>query len=88
MVGRNGDAAANIISGCSKICPRGNFRFVMAQDLSLLRDVDDACSELTKSEQASAANNDRPACIDLLVMSHADLHFGGRRGMHLLCLYS
>ena len=77
IVGRNAQAANSITSDCQKLCPNDRFQFVKADDLSLIKEVDRCCDEITKLEQKES---DGPARVDLLVMSHADLHFGGRRG--------
>ncbi|KAK4496661.1 hypothetical protein PRZ48_012643 [Zasmidium cellare] len=78
IVGRNEQAAEKIIADCLKICPRGEFVFVKATDLSLLRDVDRTCEKIKELEKEKDGEGPR---IDMLVMSHADLWFGGRRGM-------
>ncbi|MCJ1380168.1 hypothetical protein MMC17_003271 [Xylographa soralifera] len=70
IVGRNADAAKKIISECVHVCPVGQFRFVQAGDLSLLKDVDRVCSEITRMEEDESANGGN-ARVDLLVMSHA-----------------
>ncbi|THX78770.1 hypothetical protein D6D04_05547 [Aureobasidium pullulans] len=79
LVGRNKTAASAILSDCRKLCPSGEFHFVQASDLSLIRDVDVACEEIKKLVDESGASKGAVACIDLLVMSHADFHIGGRR---------
>jgi len=79
IVGRNAESAANIIADCSKLCPNGDFGFVKTTDLSLLSDVDSCCEELQSQERRSPHGG--LARIDLLVMSHSDLSFGGRRGI-------
>ncbi|THZ98796.1 hypothetical protein D6C82_05561 [Aureobasidium pullulans] len=79
LVGRNKTAASAILSDCRKLCPSGEFHFVQASDLSLIRDVDVACEEIKKLVNESGASKGAVACIDLLVMSHADFHIGGRR---------
>ncbi|CAD0027549.1 unnamed protein product [Aureobasidium pullulans] len=81
LVGRNKTAASAILSDCRKLCPSGEFHFVQASDLSLIRDVDVACEEIKKLVGESSTSKGAVACIDLLVMSHADFHIGGRRGM-------
>ena len=81
IVGRNLEAAAIILADCPKICPQGDFNFIKAGDLSLLRDVDEACTQLEQLETELAAKSDEVACIDLLFMSHADFHLGSRRGI-------
>ncbi|MCJ1421511.1 hypothetical protein MMC32_007875 [Xylographa parallela] len=70
IVGRNADAAKKIISECARVCPIGQFKFVQAGDLSLLKDVDHVCSEITRMEEDDNANGGS-ARVDLLVMSHA-----------------
>ena len=79
IIGRNEGAAKNIISDCQQKCPKGDFKFIKASNLSLLRDVDRCCDGISQAENRDADN--RPARIDLLVLSHADLNFGARRGM-------
>lgn len=69
IVGRNADAAKKIIADCVRICALGQFRFVQAEDLSSLNDVDRVCSEITRSEEGDT--NGGTAKVDLLVMSQA-----------------
>lgn len=80
IVGRNQRAADAVIAECRGLCPAGDFRFVRAADLSLLREVDGACDEIKEMEGGGSGGTGSPGCIDLLVMSHADFHIGGRRG--------
>ncbi|MCJ1398810.1 hypothetical protein MMC11_002011 [Xylographa trunciseda] len=79
IVGRNADAAKNIIADCVRVCSVGQFRFVKAEDLSLLKDVDHVCSEITRIEEEENTNGGS-AKVDLLVMSQAgfDLSFQPR----------
>lgn len=79
IVGRNGNAAEKTISECVRICPGGQFRFVQAKDLALLKDVDRVCNEITRIERDENTNGGT-ACVDLLVMSQAYLTFEKRRG--------
>ncbi|THY15916.1 hypothetical protein D6C85_05258 [Aureobasidium pullulans] len=79
LVGRNNDAASRIFNDCRKLCPSGRFTFVKASDLSLIRDVDSASDEIKKLVGDASTEKGTAACIDFLVMSHADLHIGGRR---------
>ena len=44
--------------------------------MSLIEEVDRCCEKITELEQNQTNG---PARIDFLVLSHADLHFGGRR---------
>lgn len=83
LVGRNNDAASRIFNDCRKLCPSGRFTFVKASDLSLIRDVDSASDEIKKLVGDASTEKGTAACIDFLVMSHADLHIGGRRGVSL-----
>lgn len=76
IVGRNQKAADTIAADYASQ-KNVQFRFVKADDLSLLRDVDRCCEEITTLE--SQESNEGSPQIDLLVMSHADLYFGGKR---------
>ncbi len=79
IVGRNADAAKKIISDCVRVCPGGQFQFVQAGDLALLRDVDHVCAEIIRIEEHENANGAR---VDLLVMSQAFFNpFEPRRGI-------
>ncbi len=79
IVGRNEDAARKITSDCLELCPTGQFRFVRANDLSLLKDVDRVCAELTQAEE-EANGTGGPARIDLLIMTQGYLAFEARQG--------
>jgi NAD(P)-dependent dehydrogenase (short-subunit alcohol dehydrogenase family) len=76
IVGRNQRSADTIIADCRKMCPTGDFRFVKANDLSLIKDVDRVCQEITSMETLKADGGN--ACIDLLVLSQAWFAFGGK----------
>ena len=80
IVGRNAKAAEKTISDCLRVCPRGQFRFLQAKDLALLKDVDRVCAEITRVEEDENANGG-PARVDLLVMTQAYLTFESRRGI-------
>ena len=84
LVGRNATAATRIFSECRETCPKGEYEFVQANDLSLIKDVDRCCDTIITMERERSGSDQ--ARIDLLYMSHADLHFGVRRGMLLLLL--
>jgi NAD(P)-dependent dehydrogenase (short-subunit alcohol dehydrogenase family) len=86
IVGRKEGVAKSIISECLKVCPKGDFRFVRAEDLSLLKDVDRVCTEITKAEEAEMATGQKPR-VDVLVMCHAHLSFEGRHGTSQPSLY-
>ncbi|KAE9373573.1 hypothetical protein N431DRAFT_337228 [Stipitochalara longipes BDJ] len=78
IVGRNDAAAKAIIGDCLKICPAGDFRFMQAGDLSLLKDVDHVSAEIIKAEEAATGKGEKPK-IDFLVMCHAFLAFEARQ---------
>lgn len=79
IVGRNQKSADTIAADYASH-KNVQFRFVKADDLSLLKDVDRCCEEITRLETQESTEGGPQ--IDLLVMSHADLYFGGkRRGM-------
>lgn len=80
MVGRNKDAAARIISECENSCPTGQFRFVRAENLALLMDVDRVCRDITAIEEVESGKRGERPRIDLLVMTQAYLAFDGRNG--------
>ncbi len=86
IVGRNANAAQKITSDCIRACPEGQFRFVQAGDLALLREVDRVCAEVMRIEQAESAHGGS-ARVDLLVMSQAIFSFEPRRGMAFSLLF-
>lgn len=76
IVGRN-QKAADAIAADYGSRENVQFCFVKADDLSLLKDVDRCCEEIERLESKESKGG--PPRIDLLVMSHADLYFGGKR---------
>ncbi|KAL9622233.1 MAG: hypothetical protein Q9160_003416 [Pyrenula sp. 1 TL-2023] len=78
IVGRKAAAAETIISDCQRICPAGQFKFMQADDLALLKDVDLVCEKIVQSEEAESQADQKPR-IDLLVMSQACSIFGQRK---------
>ncbi|KAK9311119.1 hypothetical protein V1524DRAFT_82877 [Lipomyces starkeyi] len=68
IVGRNAKAAETIIADCRRVCHKGEFKFVRAEDLALLKDVDRVCKEVIDSEQRESLQGGK-ARVDLLVMS-------------------
>ncbi|RAH45085.1 uncharacterized protein BO95DRAFT_153898 [Aspergillus brunneoviolaceus CBS 621.78] len=88
LVGRKAPAAETIIAECRTLYPEGEYIFVQAHDLSLLRDVDRVCAEILSLEQErererereqgqpSAAPNPR---IDYLMLSHGGAPFQPRK---------
>lgn len=87
IIGRRKVAADKIISDCQVLSPQGQFTFVSADDLSLLKNVDRVCAEITYQEQKQAADGGGPR-IDMLVMSQGVLHFGPRKGIVLLVFFT
>ena len=77
IIGRNANAAEQIIADCRQLAPSGEFRFMQVTDLSLLKEVDKCCIDLIDME--SKETSDAPR-IDLLVMSQGILLFGARKG--------
>ncbi|KAI1630437.1 hypothetical protein EDD37DRAFT_619589 [Exophiala viscosa] len=75
IVGRKREAFQRIVSDCTRLCPAGQFNFVLSPDLSLLTNVDKACAEITKAEQENAKGEQ--ARIDILCMSQGDFNFDG-----------
>ena len=88
IVGRNVAAAEKIIADCTGLCPSGQFRFVKAADLSLLKDVDRVCAEVAELEEKESAASSGKARIDILVMSqhYFPLIFQSRKGRSLTFL--
>lgn len=89
IVGRNAAAAEQTIAYCRSVCSRGQFLFVKADDLSLLKDVDRVCAEIIRLEEKESALNRGKPRLDILVMSQAyfPLLFQPRKGMNIkLCL--
>jgi hypothetical protein len=76
IVARNATVAGNIIAECRGLYPQGQFKFVKIDDLSLLRNVDKACTEVIQHEEKE--QNPR---IDYLMMSQGGSIFGPRIGM-------
>ncbi|EMC93566.1 hypothetical protein BAUCODRAFT_125417 [Baudoinia panamericana UAMH 10762] len=76
IVGRNADAANKIITECQTSCPTGDFRFVKATDLRLLRDVDQCSNRITQMERDGEGLAGEPARIDLLYLSQDLVKFG------------
>lgn len=81
IVGRKAQAAEEIISECSGIYPEGQFKFIKAEDVSLIADVDRICAEIIQLEEKEG--ND--ARIDYLMVSQGGSIFLPRTGMLQLC---
>ncbi|KAI0104346.1 hypothetical protein F4814DRAFT_84675 [Daldinia grandis] len=66
IVGRNEGAERNIVVEFSEACPQGMFRFHEG-NMSLLREVDRVCADITRIELQEASVGGRVAKIDFLV---------------------
>ncbi|CAK7236875.1 hypothetical protein SCUCBS95973_009757 [Sporothrix curviconia] len=71
-------ASDELLKTCRALCPFGQFEFVQAKDLSLMRDVDRVCAALVAAETAQSAAEGHAPKIDLVVASQGILHFGSR----------
>lgn len=80
IVGRNAQAASDLISECEQLYANGEFIFVQADDLTLLRNVDAVCKEIIRLEEEKAAKGLGEARIDLLYMTQGRVMLGPRRG--------
>ena len=76
IVGRKVKAAEEIISECRGIYPDGQFKFVKAEDLSLIQEVDRVCAELIQLEEKEAQD----PRIDYLMLSTGGSIFLPRKG--------
>jgi len=86
IIGRNAAAAEQTIAYCRSVCSRGQFLFVKANDLSLLKDVDRVCAEIVRLEEKGVASNGGKPRLDILVMSQAyfPLLFKPRKGTYII----
>ncbi|KAH7356832.1 hypothetical protein BKA65DRAFT_534615 [Rhexocercosporidium sp. MPI-PUGE-AT-0058] len=79
IIGRNEASGTRVISECLNVCPAGQFRFIRANDLALLKDVDRVSAEIIRLEEIEVKSTGGKAKIDLLVMSHAFFAIESRR---------
>lgn len=79
LIGRKPEAAEAIFADCRRTHDKGEYHFVKAADLSLLRNVDEAAAEVMKHLQDTPAADGEPR-IDLLCMSQGGLYLNGRQG--------
>jgi NAD(P)-dependent dehydrogenase (short-subunit alcohol dehydrogenase family) len=79
IVGRNTKAAEDIIAECRGIYPQGEFKFVKADDLSLIHDVDRTCAEITQLEE-----KEKVPRIDYLMLTQGNVPYAPRKGMFKL----
>jgi NAD(P)-dependent dehydrogenase (short-subunit alcohol dehydrogenase family) len=83
IVGRNKAKADKIIADCLEACPPGQFIFVQAKDLGLLKDVDRVCAEIVEAEKDAAAKAGQVAKVDLLVLTQGTLSLSARKGIDI-----
>lgn len=83
LVGRSADTAGKLSAEFSKLCPGGEFTFVLGKDLALLKDVDNACNEIIDLERKREGDE---AKIDVLLMSQGKVDFGPRKGTFVLLM--
>lgn len=76
IAGRNAGAADTIIRECKCIFPDAEITFIEATDLSLIREVDKTCAEISQLE----AKYGDDARIDYLMVSYAGAPYLPREG--------
>ncbi|KIY03168.1 uncharacterized protein Z520_01635 [Fonsecaea multimorphosa CBS 102226] len=75
IVGRNAKAAEGILADCRAVYPQGQFKFIKANDLSLISDVDRLCAELTELVEKETPD----PRIDYLMVSQGGMPFQPRK---------
>ena len=80
VIGRREAEGKRVTAACLETCPTADFRFVRANDVSLLKDVDRVCAEIISSEEAEAKRTGGKARVDFLVMTQGAMYFDGRHG--------
>ncbi|EXJ73682.1 uncharacterized protein A1O5_03444 [Cladophialophora psammophila CBS 110553] len=75
IVGRNTKAAEAILADCRGIYPQGQFKFIKAEDLSLIRDVDRLCAEIIQLEEKES----QEPRIDYLMVSQGGMIYLPRK---------
>jgi hypothetical protein len=76
IVGRNAKGTEDNISEYRGICPHGEFKFIKAEDLSLIQDVDRVCADIIRLEEQES----KDARIDYLMMCQGGSIFLPRIG--------
>jgi hypothetical protein len=76
LVGRKVEVAERIIAECRSIYPKGEYIFVKAENLSLLKDVDRICAEIKLQEES----HESEARIDYLLFGQGGSIFNPRIG--------
>ena len=82
IVGRKAKAAEEFISECHGIYPQGQFTYIKTDDLSLIRNVDQACAEVIRLEEKEGQD----PRIDYLMMGQGGSIFLPRKGMFKVLL--
>jgi len=77
IIARNVKAGDDLLQECREIHPDGQFRFIKAENLSLLQDIDRICAVLTQMEEKAGGTDAR---IDYLMMSQGGSFFNPRIG--------
>lgn len=76
IIGRKEEAAKTIIGECKDANAKGEYHFIQAKDLSLLRCVDDVCDQIIRSEEERGEDGR----IDYLMMCQGGSIFLPRQG--------
>jgi len=71
IVGRKPADGQKVLDECLELCPKASLSYVTVGDLSLLQDVDVACAEIVRREEAAEKAGDLAGCarVDLLVLT-------------------
>lgn len=77
VIGRNAESAQKIIETCKESCPDSSVTFIQVADLSLLKQVDEACAVI---QQAEEKHGDDEARIDFLMLTQGGAIFQPRNG--------
>ena len=81
IVGRNAQAAEAFITESRTLCRQGDFKFIKAEDLSLITEVNRLCDAIIRSEEEHGSDGR----IDYLMLSHGGIVYLPRKGMFLAC---
>ena len=75
IVARNSETGDEVIAGLKTVYPSGQYIFIKAVDLALIKETDRICAEITKLEEKEA--NSR---IDYLMFGQGGWPFKAREG--------
>jgi NAD(P)-dependent dehydrogenase (short-subunit alcohol dehydrogenase family) len=70
IIGRNASRAEALLAQVRSTSPGSEWRFIKANDLALMSDVDAVCTQINKSEEQEPLNGGEPR-IDMLYMTQA-----------------